>query len=109
MPGCTRHFSWNVPTALNCTSRDIINLWVTRMIFSGLFFMGEAPFSDVIIHATVQAADGRRMSKSLSTGVDRKELIPYYERLGYRVTLIEPSTSAAFKHPIRIVRMAKDL
>jgi ribosomal protein S18 acetylase RimI-like enzyme len=46
---------------------------------------------------------------TLSTGEDRKELIPYYERLGYRVTLIEPSTSAAFKRPIRIVRMAKDL
>jgi GNAT superfamily N-acetyltransferase len=46
---------------------------------------------------------------TLSTGEDRKELIPYYERLGYRVTAIEPSTSAAFKRPIRIVRMAKDL
>jgi GNAT superfamily N-acetyltransferase len=46
---------------------------------------------------------------TLSTGEDRKELIPYYERLGYRVTAIEPSKSAAFKRPIRIVRMAKDL
>jgi valyl-tRNA synthetase len=66
------------PTALNCTNRDIINLWVTRMIFSGLFFMGEAPFSDVIVHATVQAADGRRMSKSLGTGVDPREVIDVY-------------------------------
>jgi len=66
------------PTALNCTNRDIINLWVTRMIFSGLFFMGEAPFSDVIIHATIQAADGRRMSKSLGTGVDPREVIDAY-------------------------------
>jgi ribosomal protein S18 acetylase RimI-like enzyme len=46
---------------------------------------------------------------TMSTGEDRTELIPYYERVGYRVTAIEPSTSAAFKRPIRIVRMAKDL
>ena len=40
------------------------------MIFSGLFLLGEIPFTDVIIHSTVLAADGRRMSKSLGTGVD---------------------------------------
>ena len=45
----------------------------------------------------------------MSTGEDRTELIPYYERVGYRVTSIEPSESPAFKHPIRIVKMAKDL
>ena len=66
------------PTSLNSTARDIINLWVTRMIFSGLFFMGEAPFQDVIIHATIQAADGRRMSKSLGTGVDPREIVKRY-------------------------------
>jgi valyl-tRNA synthetase len=66
------------PTNLNSTDRGIINLWVTRMIYSGLFFMGEAPFSDVIIHATIQAADGRRMSKSLGTGVDPRETIATY-------------------------------
>jgi len=46
---------------------------------------------------------------TMSTGEDRTELIPYYERVGYRVTSIEPSTSRAFKRPIRIVKMAKDL
>jgi ribosomal protein S18 acetylase RimI-like enzyme len=46
---------------------------------------------------------------TMSTGEDRTELIPYYERVGYRVTSVEPSTSAAFKRPIRIVKMAKDL
>jgi valyl-tRNA synthetase len=66
------------PTALNSTARDIINLWVSRMIFSGLYFMGSVPFADVIIHATIQAADGRRMSKSLGTGVDPREVISRY-------------------------------
>lgn len=46
---------------------------------------------------------------TMSTGEDRRELIPYYGHLGYRVTSIEPSTSPAFKRPIRIVHMAKEL
>ncbi|MFL5370428.1 MAG: GNAT family N-acetyltransferase, partial [Myxococcales bacterium] len=46
---------------------------------------------------------------TMSTGEDRTELIPYYERLGYRLTHVEPSTSPAFKRPIRVVHMAKDL
>ena len=66
------------PTSVNSTDRGIINLWVTRMIFSGLFFMGEVPFSDVIIHATIQATDGRRMSKSLGTGIDPRVVIARY-------------------------------
>ena len=46
---------------------------------------------------------------TMSTGEDRTELIPYYEKMGYRVTAIEPSTSAAFKRAIRIVKMEKPL
>ena len=45
------------PTDVNCTAREIINLWVSRMIMTGLEFMGEAPFSDVVIHCQVQAAE----------------------------------------------------
>jgi len=66
------------PTNINCTAREIINLWVSRMIMTGLEFMGEVPFADVAIHCVVQAADGRRMSKSLGTGVDPRELISKY-------------------------------
>jgi ribosomal protein S18 acetylase RimI-like enzyme len=46
---------------------------------------------------------------TLSTGEDRAELIPYYQRQGYRVTSVEPSKSPAFKRPIRVVTMAKAL
>ncbi|MFZ0217564.1 MAG: valine--tRNA ligase, partial [Candidatus Dormiibacterota bacterium] len=66
------------PTTIDSTDRGIINLWVTRMIFSGLEFTGVVPFSDVMIHATIHAADGRRMSKSLGTGVDPRDLISQY-------------------------------
>ena len=66
------------PNDMNSTAREIINLWVSRMIMTGLEFMGEVPFSDVAIHCQVQAADGRRMSKSLGTGLDPRRLITKY-------------------------------
>jgi valyl-tRNA synthetase len=63
------------PTQFLSTARDIINLWVSRMIFSGMEFMKKPPFKDVYIHATVLTKDGRRMSKSLGTGINPIELI----------------------------------
>jgi ribosomal protein S18 acetylase RimI-like enzyme len=46
---------------------------------------------------------------TMSTGENRTELIPYYEKMGYRVTAVEPSTNPAFKYPIRVVSMEKRL
>jgi valyl-tRNA synthetase len=66
------------PTTVLSTARDIIYLWVARMIMMGLEFRDDVPFKDVIIHPTVLAADGRRMSKSLGTGVDPLDLIAEY-------------------------------
>src|SRR4051812_48688611 len=66
------------PGNLQTTAREIIRLWENRMIFSGLELLGEIPFKDVIIHSTVLAPDGRRMSKSLGTGIDPLELIGRY-------------------------------
>jgi valyl-tRNA synthetase len=63
------------PTDSLSTGRDIIFLWVARMIMMGLEFTGTVPFSDVLIHSIIQAPDGRRMSKSLGTGIDPMELI----------------------------------
>lgn len=76
------------PTAVLSTARDIINLWVARMIFSGLEFTGEKPFSDVIIHATILTKDGKRMSKSLGTGIDPMNLIETYGADATRFGLI---------------------
>lgn len=66
------------PTTFLSTARDIIFLWVARMIMSGIEFMGKVPFRDVYIHATVFNSAGKRMSKSLGTGVDPLELIEKY-------------------------------
>jgi valyl-tRNA synthetase len=63
------------PTDALVTARDIIFLWVARMIMMGLEFTGCEPFSDVYITPIIQAPDGRRMSKSLGTGIDPLDLI----------------------------------
>ncbi len=57
------------------TGRDIIFLWVARMVMMGLEFAGDIPFADVVINPIIQAPDGRRMSKSLGTGIDPLELV----------------------------------
>jgi valyl-tRNA synthetase len=63
------------PTNVLVTDRNIINLWVARMLMMGIDFMGEVPFSEIMIHATVLTEDGRRMSKSLGTGIDPMTII----------------------------------
>jgi valyl-tRNA synthetase len=63
------------PTDALVTGRDIIFLWVARMIMMALEFTGSEPFSDVHITSIIQAPDGRRMSKSLGTGIDPIDLI----------------------------------
>jgi len=68
------------PTDVLSTARDILFLWVARMVMMGLEFTGEIPFTDVYNHALIQAPDGRRMSKSLGTGIDPLALIDGGER-----------------------------
>jgi valyl-tRNA synthetase len=66
------------PTNLLVTAQDIIYLWVARMVFSSLEFLNKIPFKDVYIHATILNKEGKRMSKSLGTGIDPLELIEKY-------------------------------
>ncbi len=63
------------PTNVLSTARDIIFLWVARMVMMGIEFTGDVPFEDVYVHSIIQAPDGRRMSKSLGTGIDPMDLI----------------------------------
>ena len=63
------------PTSFLTTAREILFLWVARMIMMGIEFPGDIPFRDVYVHSVIQARDGRRMSKSLGTGIDPLEEI----------------------------------
>ncbi|MEW5907986.1 MAG: valine--tRNA ligase [Patescibacteria group bacterium] len=76
------------PTQVLSTARDIINLWVARMIFSSLEFMKKEPFKDIIINPTVLTRDGKRMSKSLGIGTNPMELIEKYGADAIRFGLI---------------------
>jgi valyl-tRNA synthetase len=66
------------PTDVLGTDRNIIFLWVARMIMTSLRFMNDIPFKDVLIHATIQARDGQRMSKSKGNGVNPIAMIDRY-------------------------------
>jgi valyl-tRNA synthetase len=76
------------PTNTLVTARDIINLWVARMVFSGIEFTKKEPFKDVVIHATILTKEGKRMSKSLGTGIDPMDLIEQYGADATRFALI---------------------
>ena len=76
------------PTTALVTARDIIALWVARMIMSSTYFLGEIPFKDVVIYATILAKDGTRMSKSKGNGVDPMDLISMYGADAMRFNLL---------------------
>ncbi|MGZ4202024.1 MAG: valine--tRNA ligase, partial [Thermoleophilaceae bacterium] len=88
-PRLQRYYPGHVLT----TARDIINLWVARMLMMGIEFMGDVPFTDVVINSTILAADGRRMSKSLGTGVDPLELVDEFGADATRYGLLKMSST----------------
>ena len=80
------------PTNVLVTGYDIIFFWVARMIFSGLYAMGEKPFSDVLIHGIVRDSQGRKMSKTLGNGVDPIEVINQYGADSLRFSVLSGTT-----------------
>jgi valyl-tRNA synthetase len=76
------------PTSVLTTAREILYLWVARMIMTGEEFLGEIPFHEVYIYATVLDKQGRRMSKSLGNGVDPIEMIDKYGADALRFSLV---------------------
>ncbi|MCK6456246.1 MAG: valine--tRNA ligase [Phycisphaerae bacterium] len=80
------------PTSVLSTAREIITLWVARMVITGLYNVGDVPFRDVVIHAVIQDGHGRKMSKSLGNGVDPVDIIDAYGADALRYTLAESAT-----------------
>jgi valyl-tRNA synthetase len=92
-PEQTSELARYYPGNVNVTAREIIRLWENRMIFSGLFLVGDIPFTDVIINSTVLAVDGRRMSKSLGTGIDPLDAVATYGADATRYGLLKISST----------------
>jgi len=74
------------------TGRDIITLWVARMIISGLYNLGDVPFTDVFLHATILDGKGVRMSKSKGNGIDPLDIIQRYGADALRFVVCELQT-----------------
>ena len=97
------------PTDLLVTARDILYLWVARMIMMGLEFPRAIPFSDVYITPIIQAPDGRRMSKSLGTGIDPLDEIEVYGADALRFGLVAMSSSQDVPYSKDRVQQGRDL
>ena len=97
------------PTDFLTTARDIIFLWVARMIMSGLEFAGDIPFRDVYVHSVIQARDGRRMSKSLGTGIDPLEEIEVHGADALRFGLLAMSSTQDVRYSDAKVEQGRDL
>ncbi|HSM08703.1 MAG TPA: valine--tRNA ligase [Gemmatimonadota bacterium] len=76
------------PTHTLSTAPEILFFWVARMVMAGIEFMGELPFTDVLMHGTVRDAQGRKMSKSLGNGIDPLEVVETFGADAMRYTLV---------------------
>jgi valyl-tRNA synthetase len=97
------------PTDVLSTARDILFLWVARMIMMGIEFAGDVPFRDVYIHSVIQAPDGRRMSKSLGTGIDPLDEIDAHGADGVRFGLLAMSSSQDVRYSAEKVQQGEQL
>ncbi len=87
-PDETRDLEVFYPTDTLSTAPEILFFWVARMVMAGLEFMGDLPFTDVLLHGTVRDSKGRRMSKSLGNGVDPLEVVRLFGADAMRFTLV---------------------
>ncbi len=92
------------PSSVLCTGRDIITLWVSRMVMFNRYFRGgNLPFTDVFINPMIQDGFGQRMSKSLGNGVDPRDIIKTHGADALRLTMVQLSTGT------QDVRLSVDL
>jgi valyl-tRNA synthetase len=91
-PDATPELKTFYPGDVLCTAREIITLWVSRMVMMGQYCAGDIPFTDVYIHAMIQDGLGRKMSKSLGNGIDPLVAIDSHGADAMRFTLASMAT-----------------
>jgi valyl-tRNA synthetase len=97
------------PTSFLTTAREILFLWVARMVMTGVEFAGDIPFRDVYVHSVIQARDGRRMSKSLGTGIDPLGEIDVHGADALRFGLLAMSSTQDVRYSDAKVEQGRDL
>jgi len=96
--------SYYYPGSCLVTGRDIITLWVARMVLTGLYNLGDVPFTDVFLHATIMDGKGERMSKSKGNGVDPLDVIAEYGADAMRYVLCEMQTGTQdIRLPVQVI------
>jgi len=108
-PDDTPDLSAFYPTSFLTTAREILFLWVARMVMMGIEFPGAIPFRDVYVHSVIQARDGRRMSKSLGTGIDPLEEIDERGADALRFGLLAMSSTQDVRYSDAKVEQGSDL
>jgi valyl-tRNA synthetase len=108
-PDRTPELARYYPGDVNVTAREIIRLWENRMIWTGLELLGEIPFTDVIITSTILASDGRRMSKSLGTGLDPIEAIEKHGADATRYGLLKMSSTQDVRYAEGMIEEGRKL
>ncbi len=91
-PEQTDALKFYYPTSVLCTAREIITLWVSRMVMFGEYFQHDLPFRTVYIHAMIQDGEGRKMSKSLGNGIDPLDIIDSHGADAMRFTIAAMTT-----------------
>ncbi|PHR95105.1 MAG: valine--tRNA ligase [Blastopirellula sp.] len=91
-PEKTPELAYYYPTSTLITSRDIITLWVARMVLAGINNMGEVPFREVFIHPTILDGLGIRMSKSKGNGIDPNDVVDNFGADALRFVLAHLTT-----------------
>jgi len=96
--------SYYYPGSCLVTGRDIITLWVARMVITGLYNLGDLPFTDVFIHATILDGKGERMSKSKGNGIDPVDIITQYGTDAMRYVVCDMQTGSQDMHlPVQAI------
>ena len=88
-PNETEDLKTFYPTSVLVTARDIIFLWVSRMVMTGMKFIGKEPFDDVYVTGTILDSQGQRMSKTKMNGVDPLEVFDKFGVDATRLTLAQ--------------------
>ena len=106
-PKETEDLRYFYPTSLLSTAREIMYLWVARMIMSGIYFEDEVPFERVNVHSIVLAEDGTKMSKSKGNTINPLDLFEEYGTDAVRFGLLYQSSTQDFAYSYERTEMGR--